>query len=107
MKCQCRNCYKTYDNLKSRGDYTGFCSAKCQHEKARELGYRKSKERERGRGEFQILNTAGCIGDVPVEEERVKLREELADLTASRYASPSRIETIKRLLKTRLAREVR
>lgn len=98
MRCQCRYCHKEYDSLKSRSDYTGFCSAYCQHAKAHELGYRRS----RGVSECQVLSRAECIGDVPVESERVKLRAELAELEASRYGNPSRIAAIKRLLSTNL-----
>jgi hypothetical protein len=58
-RCICRNCGKEYDNQKARGDYRGFCSAKCQHEKARELGYRPSK----GHREYGVLKSANMIGD--------------------------------------------
>lgn len=97
MICQCRNCHKEYDNQKARGEYTGFCSARCQHEKAKELGYRRSRG---GKTEYQILSNAKCIGDVPSKSERVKLRSELTDLESSLYGSKSRIAQIKRLLAT-------
>lgn len=61
-QCQCRNCGTSYDRSKSRAEYKGFCSAKCQHEKARKLGYRKGKDRT----EFQVLKGNECIGDDPV-----------------------------------------
>lgn len=57
-ECVCRNCSKKYDRLKARGDWTGFCSAKCQHVKAKALGFRK------GMTEYQVLKMAACIGDV-------------------------------------------
>jgi len=98
MKCQCRNCYKEYESEKARGEWRGFCSAKCQHAKAKELGYSKSKHRS----EYEVLSRAGLIGDVPVEAERVQLRKKLGELRASLYGSPTRIAEIMRLLKTKL-----
>lgn len=62
--CVCRSCGKNYDNRKARGDYKGFCSAKCQHEKAKKLGFRKGK----GRHEYDVLKRHGQIGDVPVHK---------------------------------------
>ncbi len=56
--CICRNCHKEYDESTARGDWKGFCSAKCQHLKAKELGYRKNG----GQSEYTVLNTAKCIG---------------------------------------------
>lgn len=97
MKCHCRNCQKVYDSEKARGDYKGFCSAKCQHAKAKELGYRK------GQSEYQVLHNAKEIGDVPTEEERVALRKELKELEESPYGSISRKQDIRRLLSTRLS----
>lgn len=58
-QCKCRNCGIIYDRTKARGEYKGFCSAKCQHTKAKQLGYRKGKSLS----EFQILKKAKCIGD--------------------------------------------
>lgn len=58
--CACRNCGKHYDESKARGDYKGFCSAKCQHEKARSLGYRKGRDRT----EYDVLKRAECVGSV-------------------------------------------
>lgn len=60
-RCHCRNCGGEYDSAKSRGDYKGFCSAKCQHAKARYLGFRPKKG-----SEYQVLKSAGCIGDLHV-----------------------------------------
>lgn len=97
MQCLCRNCGKEYNSLKARGDWTGFCSAKCQHEKAKKLGYRKGKN-----SEYDILNRHQCIGDVPTKSEKVKLRAELEDLEASQYANPNRIKLIKHLLATHI-----
>lgn len=57
--CKCRNCGKTYDARKSRADWTGFCSAKCQHEKAKYLGYRAGGSRTA----YNVLKAAKCIGD--------------------------------------------
>ncbi len=58
--CVCRACGKHYDNRKARGEYTGFCSAKCQHDTAKRLGYRKGK----GRTEYQCLHDGKQIGNV-------------------------------------------
>lgn len=57
--CRCRNCGKEYDRNKSRAEYKGFCSAKCQHVKAKQLGYRKGRHT----GEYEVLRAAKCIGD--------------------------------------------
>lgn len=66
MKCKCRTCGKVYESLKSHADWTGFCSAKCLHNKAKELGYSKAKEKLLGVTEYSVLKRAKCIGDVPV-----------------------------------------
>lgn len=58
--CICRKCKKQYDESKSRGDYKGFCSAKCQHTMAKELGYRKNGERS----EFSTLQRHNEVGSV-------------------------------------------
>lgn len=69
-KCECRNCGKIYDEAKSRGDWKGYCSAKCTHEKARSLGYSKAKEkRSGGSSEYTILHRAGEIGSVFVDDD--------------------------------------
>lgn len=59
-ECKCRECGNVYDNSKARGDLKGFCSAKCQHVKARKCGYRKNGTRS----EYDVLNAARSIGDV-------------------------------------------
>lgn len=59
-ECRCRHCGKTYDELKVRGDWKGFCSAKCQHALAKLLGFKKGK----GRSEYDVLKLAKCIGSV-------------------------------------------
>ena len=65
--CICRTCKKKYDGNKARGDWRGFCSNKCQHEKAKELGWSPAKEKSgKCRPEYKILKGAGEIGDVPV-----------------------------------------
>lgn len=56
----CRRCRKQYDSRKARGDYTGYCSARCQHEMARALGYRKGGRES----EYTVLSRAGQVGDV-------------------------------------------
>jgi hypothetical protein len=79
MICKCRNCGKVYDEFKSRADWKGYCSQKCFHEKARELGYRKpgkgqtdSKDEAIRRGyeyvrsEYDIVKRANQIGNAPV-----------------------------------------
>lgn len=55
--CQCRYCDKRYEARKARGEYKGFCSSKCQHARAKELGYSKSRHK----GEHQVLK--GQCGD--------------------------------------------
>ena len=69
----CRNCGKLYDRYKSRAEYQGYCSAKCQHGAAKTLGYRKVKN---GRSEFQVLKAANEVGSVhaydPVDDPLTK-----------------------------------
>lgn len=66
QKCECRNCRKEYDEAKSRADYKGYCSAKCLHEKARALGYKRSVPRFDFSipSEYKILSRANAIGSV-------------------------------------------
>lgn len=63
MKCQCRNCGKEYPEHKSRADYKGYCSAKCLHDKAKKLGFRKTRH-GRGHYEYDTLKNANEIGSV-------------------------------------------
>jgi hypothetical protein len=93
MQCECRNCHKEYNSNKTRSYWAGFCSAKCLREKLKTLGYKKGKN-----SEYEVLKSHKCIGDCPVEAERVKLREELVDLQKSQCGSSTRIKEIKRLL---------
>lgn len=58
--CVCRNCRKNYDPKKSRADWKGYCSMKCQHEKAHKLGARDIKD------EYRVLKSANEIGEVYV-----------------------------------------
>jgi hypothetical protein len=106
MRCICRNCGVEYDSLKARGDWAGFCSAKCQHAKAKELGCKKPTNAHRpgavAQSEYVVLKAARCIGDVPTDDEKVKLRKELEELQNALYGSPRRIETIQRLLVAKL-----
>jgi hypothetical protein len=95
MKCLCRNCGKKYDSLKARGDWKGYCSAKCQHDKAKAYGYRKGSSRS----EYDILHSTGLIGDVPTEEEKEHLRKELKSLKASLYSNPTRIRNLITLIR--------
>lgn len=67
---RCRRCLRAYDPFKSRADWKGYCSAKCQHEMARELGYRPPRRYEShldqaraGTSEYCILNNARLIGE--------------------------------------------
>jgi hypothetical protein len=64
QNCICRKCGKHYNEQKARGDYKGFCSAKCQHAKAHACGYRKS--RMTNPTEYEALHRAGQIGSVYV-----------------------------------------
>ena|ERR1017187_2835352 len=59
--CVCRNCPKVYDQNTSRADYMGYCSMKCQHEKAKKLGYKKGP----GSAEWVCLNQNEAVGRVP------------------------------------------
>lgn len=59
MICSCRNCYKRYDSNKSRAELRGYCSAKCQHKKARACGPVKDKN-----DEYRNLKNAKQIGDI-------------------------------------------
>lgn len=58
----CRTCGKQYATEKSRADYTGYCSAKCLHAKAKELGYRKGGHRT----EYDVLKSHGDVGSIYV-----------------------------------------
>jgi hypothetical protein len=61
-QCVCRHCNKVYDNQKARGDWRGFCSAKCQHARAKWFGWRPKGSVS----EYTALKNAKCIGDVYV-----------------------------------------
>lgn len=75
--CRCRNrdCGKSYDARKARGDWKGFCSARCQHAVAKQCGYSRSRNsRDRSHTEYAVLRRVGLIGDVfaePATLERV------------------------------------
>jgi hypothetical protein len=97
MMCLCRNCGKKYDDMKSRAEWAGYCSAKCQHEKAKQLGCKKSESTS---FEYEVLSRSGCIGNVPADEEIPKLEAELADLQSTKSTS-SRVDVLKSLLKRR------
>lgn len=60
-ECLCRNCNKQYDMYKSRAEYQGYCSMKCQHAKAKELGYKQNGTQT----EYQVLNSNNAIGSIP------------------------------------------
>jgi hypothetical protein len=62
-KCKCRQCGGIYNPDKSRADYTGYCSAKCLHAKAKKLGYKKGKRP----GEYEVLERFGQVGSVYVK----------------------------------------
>ncbi len=57
QQCKCRQCGKLYSMALSRADLQGFCSAKCQHAKAKACGYRKG-----GRSEYNCLKAHGEVG---------------------------------------------
>lgn len=66
--CQCRNCAGRYYEHASRADYTGYCSQKCWHEKAKACGYRKSKDKALPHSsEYDVLKRYGHIGSVVIE----------------------------------------
>lgn len=46
---------------KSRAEYQGYCSMKCQHAKAKELGYKQNGTQT----EYQVLNSNNAIGSIP------------------------------------------
>lgn len=107
MQCICRNCKAEYNNKKARGDYTGFCSVKCQHEKAKELGYVKLKYKkgpptQKRISEYTVLVEAECIGDVPTVPERKKLLKELKSELDKPYSNSFRVQHIKVLLSHKL-----
>lgn len=60
QRAKCRCCGKEYNFTKSRAEYQGYCSASCQHKKAKALGYRKSS----GEREFEALKRRGEVGTV-------------------------------------------
>jgi hypothetical protein len=62
MTCRCRNCRKEYDESKSRAEYKGYCSMKCQHEKAKSLAGAPTVF---ARGEYSILKQHNEVGSVP------------------------------------------
>ncbi len=68
IMCKCRNCSKVYEETKARGDWKGYCSAKCQHEKAKTVGYRKGTS---GGSEYDHLNNAKAVGSVYVVQVTV------------------------------------
>lgn len=61
MECLCRNCQKQYQEMKSRADLKGYCTMKCQHAKARELGYRPNGIQS----EYEVLKSYNAIGSLP------------------------------------------
>ena len=61
MKCICRTCNKIYNSEYSRAEYRGFCSMRCQHGKAKELGFQGQKKMSIT--EYRILKNANEIGD--------------------------------------------
>lgn len=72
--CLCRTCGKVYDMAKGRADFQGFCSAKCQHAKAKACGYKAGA----GRSEFDALKRAGEVGSVYVVPEVRKVGKQSA-----------------------------
>lgn len=64
--CECRFCQKRYNYLKATADYKGYCSMKCQHAKARKLGYRKGKNHETSSGHF--LFNKNQVGNIYAKE---------------------------------------
>ncbi len=62
--CICRTCKKEYDEEKARADYKGFCSMKCQHELARRVGYRKTKDKQPNKTEYSYLQIANQVGSI-------------------------------------------
>lgn len=61
--CECRLCGKQYNNQTTKAEYTGYCSAKCLHQSAREVGWRK------GHGpEFDALKRSYGVGNVFVHK---------------------------------------
>ncbi len=71
MICRCRHCKKEYESSKSRGNYRGFCTATCEHAKAKELGYSKAREAKGGRSEYDVLKDNNQLGDLPIALEKV------------------------------------
>lgn len=73
IMCKCRNCDKVYEEAQARGDWKGYCSAKCQHAKAHKLGYQKKKfdANFTKNTEYETLNKAKAIGSVYVVQVTV------------------------------------
>ena len=44
MFMKCMTCNKKFDNQKSRADFNGFCSMKCQHQIVKEMFGAKPKD---------------------------------------------------------------
>lgn len=65
--CECRTCKKEYYEHKSRADLKGFCTARCQHEKAALFGYKKSKKPGwTTHSEYEALKRVNQVGSVVV-----------------------------------------
>jgi hypothetical protein len=56
----CRNCGRLFHTHKTRADYTGYCTARCLHEKAKQLGYRKGGKDS----EYDVLSWRGEVGTI-------------------------------------------
>jgi len=62
--CKCRTCLKHYREDKATADWKGFCSQRCMHNKARELGWTPLKARRIGLTEYEVLKRNKQIGSV-------------------------------------------
>lgn len=75
MICQCRNCPKTYEESKSRADFTGYCSQKCMKEKAKKLGWdgKNLTHADMLKGKKGISHfLRGHMGSIPIKPPKGK-----------------------------------
>jgi hypothetical protein len=58
--CICRNCHHLYSESKATADFKGYCTMRCQHAKAKELGFKPKGART----EYSTLKIARQIGSI-------------------------------------------
>lgn len=70
LMCLCRKCDSQYDPTKSRGNWRGYCSRKCELAQLKWLGWNK---KEHASKEWEFLRRARAIGDYPVIVRDLKI----------------------------------